>query len=74
MSGTGRPPRVRTEYTADAQAILLLIRAIKADELRDTEWRERITIMLREVADELINAPEADKAPEDQDNGTQKAG
>lgn len=63
MSGTGRPPRIRIDYTADAQMMLLLIRAIQADDMRDQDWRERICVILRELADELINAPEADKAP-----------
>jgi hypothetical protein len=58
MSATGRPPRVRLDYTADAQGLLHLIRALKADHARDPEWRERVCVMLREVADELINAPE----------------
>jgi hypothetical protein len=35
-------------------------RAIQADEQRDIDWRNRLSIILKEAATELLNAPELD--------------
>lgn len=60
MSGKGRPPRVREDYLSDAQNLLHLSRAVKADEKRPAQWRSEVTEGLKELAEKLIKAPAVD--------------
>lgn len=57
MSGSGRPPRIRKDYMADAQTLLLLARAIDADPRLPDKWREDKIRLLRELSSALIEAP-----------------
>ena len=62
MSATGRPPRKRDSYFADAQSLMLLIRAIEADASLDTDWSVKTMGLLRDAARELINAPQSESS------------
>lgn len=60
MSSTGRPPKARDDYMADAQALLHLSRAVKIDTQRSSLWRDEVIRDLKALAEKLINAPGPD--------------
>lgn len=60
MSATGRPPKVRGDYMDDAQGLLHLSRAVKADSHRPVHWRNEVIDGLNALVEKLIKAPAID--------------
>lgn len=57
MSATGRPPKKRDNYMADAQALLILTRAIESDTRFTVERQTRILTNLRSIVQDLLQEP-----------------
>lgn len=60
MSASGRPPKARDDYTADAQGLLLLMRAIKSDSKRPSHWKDSVLEDLKALVGKLMDAPTND--------------
>lgn len=63
MNRTGRPPRKRDNYIADAQSLLLLVRAVQSDPALDPDTRDGITGLLKMAAGAMINAKRSVPSP-----------
>lgn len=73
MSATGRPPKVRGDYMDDAQGLLHLSRAVKADSHRPVHWRNEVIDGLNALVEKLIKAPAIDTQLDILDKETSKS-
>jgi hypothetical protein len=72
-----RKPKLRVNYTADAQYLLRLHRSIEEDYSRPKEWRQETIEMIQALHIRLLMAPEPESpnvAPsvESEDRDSQK--
>lgn len=58
-----RPPKIRAHYSADAQFLLRLLKAVEGDKTRPLKWRKNIIERLQTLAVDLLNAPAAALQP-----------
>lgn len=54
-----RLPAIRVSYQNDANYLLRLVDAIERDVKRPLAWRKKMIVLVKALALEFINAPEA---------------